>query len=143
MIKKTISYVDFNGNKQTEDFYFHISSPEATRINNEFGVDGIEKGIQKMVQSNDIKQMVDFLERTILGAYGQKTQDGKSFLKDPEERKRFEYSQAYAELFEELFQDADKMSKFIAGATGAVKQEPYRNPDKIQQLHNPSEPEVE
>ena len=38
MLKKTIAYVDFNGNDQTEDFYFNLSKTDLTEM--QLSVDG-------------------------------------------------------------------------------------------------------
>ena len=32
MLKKTISYVDYNGTKRTEDFYFNLTKAEISEM---------------------------------------------------------------------------------------------------------------
>lgn len=125
MLKKNIKYVDFNGSEREEDYYFHLSVPEATKIASEFGMSGMEKGINKMIEDGDINAMVLFIEKVILGSYGEKTTDGRAFMKTPELREKFEYSQAYANLFEELLETPDTMKAFVEGLTSrvAVKKE--------------------
>lgn len=114
MFKQKISYVDFNGNERNEDFYFHLSLPEVTRMEAEIGR-GMKEHIEDIAASNDLKTLIDFLEKLILGAYGRKSADGKSFSKTKEARHEFEHSQAYAELFEMLLTNPELARKFGEG----------------------------
>ena len=66
--------------------------------------------------------MINFIEELVLNAYGKKSPDGKSFIKTPEIRKEFEYSQAYAELFEELLTNQDETERFANGIATQTKQ---------------------
>lgn len=111
MFKHTIEYKDFNGNDRKEDFYFHLSSPEVTRLELEIGKP-ISDYTQDLIGGMDLKKLVAFLERIILSSYGRKTTDGKSFVKNKELRDEFEYSQAYAELFEQLLTNPELARKF-------------------------------
>jgi hypothetical protein len=122
MFKQTIEYVDFNGNEKKEDFYFHLSVPEVTRLEIELGKP-ISEYAQELAASKDVKQMIPFVERIVLNSYGVKTSDGKSFRKNKELREEFEYSNAYAELFEMLFTNPELAQKFGAGIAdnGKVK----------------------
>lgn len=115
MIKKTISYVDFNGTKRDDEYYFHLSVPEATRFAARFGEDGWEAGIKKIVESRDLTEVLDLFEDIILTSYGQKSQDGRTFVKSKEMRESFSNSEAYAQLFEELVTSEDAMTKFAEG----------------------------
>jgi hypothetical protein len=114
MFKQTIEYNDFNGNARTEDFYFHLFTHEVTRIEAEIGKK-LEDHTKDLVASGDLKELLDFLERIILNSYGKKTTDGRSFHKSPELRREFEYSNAYAELFEKFLTDPELARKFGEG----------------------------
>lgn len=114
MFKKTITYTDFNGVEQTEDFYFHLSLPEVTRIEAKAGVD-ISTHAKKLAEGEDISKLVAFFEEVVLTAYGVKSEDGKSFRKSKELRESFEYSPAYAEFFEELLTNPEVAQKFGEG----------------------------
>lgn len=111
MFKHTVEYVDFNGNERKEELYFHLSLPEVTRIEAEIGKP-MDQYIQEVTANQDMKTLLDFLEKMILNAYGQKTSDGKSFHKSKALRDEFEYSQAYAEVFEQLLTDKELARKF-------------------------------
>jgi hypothetical protein len=111
MFKQTIDYTDFNGNERKEDFYFHLSLVEVTRLEAEIGKP-IGEYTQDLAGSMDLKALIDFLEKIILSSYGKKTSDGKSFHKNKEIREEFENSQAYAEFFEMLLTNPDLARKF-------------------------------
>lgn len=114
MFKHNIKYVDFNGTEREEDFYFHLSVPELTRIEAEIDKP-LEQHIKELTANQDMKTLLEFLERIILSSYGQKTSDGKAFIKNKNLRDEFEYSQAYAEMFEQIILDHDLARKFAAG----------------------------
>lgn len=114
MIKHSIKYTDFNGAEREEDFYFHLSLPEVTRIEAEIGM-SIEDYTRELASRMEIKPLLDFLERIILNAYGRKTTDGRSFHKSKELREEFENSQAYAELFEQFFTTPGLAERFGSG----------------------------
>lgn len=120
MFKKTIEYVDFNGNDRKEDFYFHLSLPEVTRIEAEIGT-SLEAHSKKLAAENDHKGLINFLEKVILTSYGVKSEDGKSFRKTKEAREDFEYSQAYAELFEQIITNPELAQQFGSGVAETGK----------------------
>ncbi len=111
MFKHNITYVDFNGNERKEDLYFHLSLPEVTRLQAEIGTD-IETHVKDLISNQDMNQLLAFLERILLNSYGQKTSDGKSFHKSKAIRDEFEYSQAYAEIFEQFMTNPELAKKF-------------------------------
>lgn len=113
MFVKEITYKDFNGQELTERFYFHYSTPEATRMMAKYG-GNIEEYAKKLVENNNANDMIAFIEDIILSAYGKKSSDGKSFIKRPEFREAFEYSNAYAELFEELLTNEESLQDFAS-----------------------------
>lgn len=112
MFKHEIAYTDFNGIERKEEFYFHLSMPEVTRLQAELG-----KPLDEYAKeaSSNMKDMIAFLERIVLSSYGRKTNDGKSFHKSKDLRADFEYSPAYAELFEQLISDQEFAKRFAAG----------------------------
>lgn len=111
MFTHNIKYIDFNGTERQEDFHFHLSLPELTRIEAKIGR-SLKEHVEDLNARKDVNQLVQFLEDVILTSYGQKTVDGRSFRKTPELRGEFEYSQAYAEFFEELLTNPELARKF-------------------------------
>lgn len=114
MIKKTITYTDYDGNERTEDKYFNLSKPELIEMQaSEVG--GLEKKIEKISQEQDIKKIIELMKEIIQKSYGVKSDDGKRFIKNQELLDEFMQSEAYSELFMELATDADAASEFING----------------------------
>lgn len=123
MIKKKIQYIDFNGIEREDDFYFHLSLPEVTRLQAKYSPEAIDEYILRIAREDDVEGVLRMMEDIILGAYGIKTVNGKSFIKTPEATKEFEYSEAYASLFEELLTDPESLKKFAAGVGALNKTE--------------------
>ena len=111
MFKHNVTYTDFNGTERNEDLYFHLSLPEVTRLEAEIGKP-VEEHVKDLQVDQNMKKLLDFLEKILLSAYGKKTSDGRSFYKSKDLRDEFEYSQAYAEVFEQLFTTPELARKF-------------------------------
>lgn len=125
MLKKTITYVDYNGTERKEDFYFNLSKAEIMEM--EMGTTGgMVEMINRIVAAQDAPAIIDVFKKMILKAYGEKSADGKRFIKSKEISEAFSQTEAYSQLFMELATDADAASKFVNGivpaAEPAVKQ---------------------
>lgn len=114
MIKKTITYTDFNGGERTEDFYFHLTKAEITKM--EMSVNGgMAERIQRIVSAQDQPAIIEVFEDLIKKSYGVKTPDGRGFVKRKEDLEAFMATEAYSQLFMELATDADAAQKFVNG----------------------------
>lgn len=118
MLRKTINYTDFNGVKRTEDFYFHLSKAELMEL--ELGTTGgLGSMIKQIVATDDRPTLVKLFKDIILKAYGEKSLDGKRFMKESDTGVKlslaFSQTEAYSILFTELATDADAASNFIKG----------------------------
>lgn len=114
MVKKTITYTDFNGEEVTSDLYFNLTKAELVEI--ELGhKDGLGESIQRIIDSKDGAAIVAEFKKILLMAYGQKSLDGTRFIKNDALREEFESSAAYSEIFMELVTDAEKAAAFIQG----------------------------
>ena len=112
MLKKTIKYVDYNGSERTEDFYFNYTKAELAEM--QFSKEGgLGEWLDKIVKADDKVQIMKTFKEIILGAYGEKSDDGRRFVKSPEISKAFTQTEAYNQLFSELIEDDKKMSDFI------------------------------
>ena len=120
MIKKTITYVDYNGNERTESFYFNLTQAELTEM--EFSVTGgFKEFIQKIIDAQDGKQLIELFKQILLSSYGEKSPDGRRFIKSKELSEAFSQTEAYVKLFIELASNADKASEFINGIVPEIK----------------------
>ncbi len=112
MLKKTITYTDYDGNERTEDFFFNLNRAELTEM--EMSVNGgLTKLIEKIVQESDQSKIITYFKELILRSYGQKSLDGKRFVKSEELSKEFSQTEAYSELFMELASDAKAAAAFV------------------------------
>lgn len=114
MLKKTITYVDYNGTERTEDHYFNLTKAELMEMEMSTS-GGLAEMIQRIVSAQDAPAIIKIFKELILRAYGQKSPDGKRFIKNDELREEFSQTEAYSQLFMELATDADAASKFISG----------------------------
>lgn len=122
MLKKTITYTDYNGVEVTEDFYFNLSKAELMEMQLETE-GGLGENIQKIVSAKNVPEIVKVFKRLVLKAYGVKSPDGKYFEKSDEISKKFASTEAYSTLFMELATDADAASAFIQGIMPAGLQQ--------------------
>ena len=114
MLKKTITSVDFNGNERTEDFYFNLTNAEAMEMEMST-VGGLSEKIQKIVSAQDMPSIIKVFKDLILRSYGEKSADGKRFIKTPEMAEAFSQTEAYSVLFMELATDAEAAAAFVNG----------------------------
>ena len=114
MLKKTITYEDFNGVDRKEDFYFNLSKAEIMEM--QFGtVGGLDVMLQKIVDAKDVKSIMNTFKMLILKAYGVKSDDGRRFIKSEEIAKEFEQTEAYSILYMELATDDNAAAEFVNG----------------------------
>lgn len=119
MLKKTITYTDYNGTERTEDFYFNLTKAEIAEMELEIP-GGMTALIDKITKTKDTPSLVKMFKDLILRAYGEKSDDGRRFIKSKELKESFEQTEAYSELFMELASNADAASEFINGITPKV-----------------------
>lgn len=114
MLKKTITYVDYNGSERTEDFYFNLSKAEIMEMEMSTS-GGLAEMINRIVAAQDVPAIIKIFKDLILKAYGEKSPDGKKFIKSNEISTDFAQTEAYSQLFMELATDADAAAKFVNG----------------------------
>lgn len=114
MLKRSITYTDFNGDEVTEVLYFHLSKPELIEMEVELS-GGLSTMLQRISENGDRKAIVAEFKKIVLTAYGEKSDDGKIFRKSDEIRKNFASSAAYSQLFMELATDETSAAEFING----------------------------
>lgn len=112
MLVKKIKFTDYNGVEREEEFRFNISKSELSMM--EFSVDGgLENFIKKITQKIDAPEIMAMFKRIILLSYGEKSDDGRRFIKSEELSTAFSQTPAYDELFMELMTDSEKAANFI------------------------------
>lgn len=114
MLKKKITYTDYDGNTLSEDFFFHLNKAELTMLEmSEVG--GLEEKMKRIIKARDGAAIMDVVRDLIKRSYGEKSPDGRRFVKSEAMFEAFEQSEAYSELFMELCTSADAMSDFVKG----------------------------
>lgn len=118
MLKKTVKYTDFNDIERTEDFYFNLSKAEIAEM--EVSVNGgYSEYVKKIAKAQDIPALAAIFKELVMKAYGERSADGRSFLKmDSEGRplsRNFIQTAAYSEIYMELATDTEKAIEFMNG----------------------------
>ena len=115
MLKKTITYKDYNGTERTENFFFNLSEAEVMEM--EMGTTGgMAEMIQRIVDAQDMPSLMKVFKDIVMKAYGEKSADGKYFVKKGGAlAEAFIESEAYSVLFMELVTVEGAAAEFING----------------------------
>lgn len=132
MLKKTITYTDYNGEERTDDFYFNLNKVECMEL--EFSVspgETLSNYIQVLVDSQDMGTVIATIKKIVLMSYGIKSPDGKRFIKNAKIRDDFEQSPAFEQLYWDLITDSESAADFLSGVMpSAVRDSLGDNPKK-------------
>ena len=114
MLKKIITYTDYNGVERTEPFYFNLSKAELMEM--ELGVTGgMTEMLNKIINAKDGPSLMKTFKEMIMKAYGVKSDDGKRLIKSEELSIAFTQTEAYSVLFMELITDDKAAADFVNG----------------------------
>lgn len=128
MLKKTIAYTDYDGNDRKEDFYFNLNKAEVVEL--QLGtIGGLTKTLEKIVQEKDSSRLIEYFKSIIMKAYGEKSPDGRRFIKSKELCEAFSQTEAYSNLFIELAGDAKAAAEFIDGILPKEASDTTKKPD--------------
>jgi len=114
MLKREITYEDFNGNSVTDTFYFNLTKSELIEMEAKYK-GGLEAIIIQIVETQDKQKLINIFKDVILASYGKKSEDGRRFIKSDELREEFTQTPAYDIFFFELATNAEKGAEFIKG----------------------------
>lgn len=114
MLKKTITYTDYDGLERTEDFYFNLSKAEVIEM--EVGTEGgMRAMLERIVAAKDGRRIMEAFKEIIAKSYGEKSLDGRRFQKSKEISEAFMQTEAYSQLFMELVTDSQAAAAFVNG----------------------------
>lgn len=123
MLKKTITYTDYNGVERTEDFMFNLTKAEILEM--QLTKDGgMDAAIKKIVDAKDAPEIMKVFKDLILKSYGIVSDDGRRFIKSKEISDSFAQTEAFSMLFMELATDTDAASAFVNGIVPAADTKP-------------------
>ena len=114
MLKKTITYMDYNDNERTEDFYFNLTEAEAMELELTT-TGGLTESIRRLISAQDNPAIFKIFKSLILKAYGEKSPDGKRFIKSDAISEAFSQTEAYSKFFMEIATDAEAANAFLDG----------------------------
>lgn len=116
MYKKTLTYKDYNDVERTETFYFNFKKSEILEM--ELGtVGGLSAMIQGIIDAKDTPALIKVFKDLVLKAYGEKSADGKRFIKSPELSEAFSQTEAYSDIFMELATNDVAAAEFVREVT--------------------------
>lgn len=124
MLKKTLTYENFDGVTVSEEFYFNITKTDLTKM--EVGkltldqatqgvTGGMEAYVGGIMSRGKGQEIMDLFELFIEKSYGVKSADGRRHVKSPELYAEFQATAAYDALFTELVTNADAGAEFFNG----------------------------
>jgi len=116
MLKKYITYTDYNGVVRKEAFYFNLSKAELVKM--EMSTEGgMEEYLQRIIDTHDNRKLFELFDQLITMSYGIKSEDGKRFIKSAKITEEFTQTEAYTELLLELMgEDSTKaVLEFVKG----------------------------
>ena len=106
------AFTDYNGTQRTEDFYFNLNKAELTEMQlSREG--GLGEWLKKIIDSESRVEIMRVFKNIILKSYGEKSEDGRRFVKSNEISTAFSQTEAYNQLFMDLISDEKNMSDFI------------------------------
>lgn len=118
MLKKTITFVDYNCVERTEDHYFNLTKAEVMEMEMST-TGGLAEKITAIVNAKDTPSIIKVFKDIILKAYGKKSDDGRRFIKSEELSAEFAQTEAYSTLFMELATDDKAAAAFVNGIVPA------------------------
>ena len=124
MLKKVMTYTDYNGVERTEDFYFNLSKSEVMEMEMTT-VGGLSEKINNIIAAKDTSAIITVFKDLILKAYGKKSLEGKRFVKSEDLAVAFSQTEAYSDLFMELATNTDSATTFV---NGILPKEPISKP---------------
>ena len=117
MVKKTVTFPDFEGKEVTKDFYFNLSKMEFRVLDRKIP-GGLQNMIDQIMKEKDEDRLIDLLDILILESYGEKSEDGR-FVKEDRYGRRlssfFKISEAWDVLFMNLVSNENELHEFLMG----------------------------
>lgn len=118
MLRKTIKFTDYNGVEREETHYFHLSKAEIMEMELST-TGGFTEMIDKVIAAKDMPSIIRIFKDLILKSYGEKSPDGRQFIKIDENGRplynKFVQTEAYSVLFMELATNAEAAADFVNG----------------------------
>jgi hypothetical protein len=112
VLKRDITYENFDGEEVTETFYFNLTKTELLEMQIEYH-GGMEELITRIIKEEAVKEIFELFKKIVLASYGIRSEDGKRFIKSNQIREEFQQTAAYDALIVELATNDQSASDFI------------------------------
>lgn len=122
MLKKDITFENFDGVQVTEVNYFHIYEAELVEFLILHNIDddvqnGLKRLIDGLIERNDRAAILALFKELVIMGYGLRNPEKpEKFLKTPEISEDFKSSPAYKALYLELMTNEKAATEFLMGA---------------------------
>lgn len=136
MLKQTITYVNYNGQRRTRDFYFNLNRYELSKLIAGEDNKSFQDYLVEISQAQDLGKLLELLKDVVLMSYGEKSSDGETFVKNDQLREEFFNSAAFSELYMTLANDTDAAVKFV---TGVLPPDLRVSKDQMQEMRKSAE----
>lgn len=113
LLNKSITYTDYNGNQRTEQFSFNLNKAELLELDSKYPSIGLNGEVSRISKLGNPGAFAPLFKEIITMAYGEKTDDGRRFVKSKELSDSFVQTAAYDVLFMELASTEDSMENFL------------------------------
>ena len=112
MYKIREKYEDYDGNERVEEFYFNLTKAEITdmELTTEGGMSAM---LNRIIAAKDTSKRIAVFKDLILRSYGQKSPDGRRFIKSDELTKEFTETPAYSQIYLRLATDDKAATEFV------------------------------
>ncbi len=117
MIRKTLTYQDYEGNEHTKDFYFSLNQTEFALMNNKMP-GGFEAYLKRIQEDHNEEKLLEMLVWFIEEGYGVRMGDDDFIKEDEVGRKlgkRFRCTEACDKLITELLEKENNIGSFLIG----------------------------
>ena len=114
MLKKQVTYKDYDGNDKTTTLYFHLNKFEWLELET-YTKGGLIENLKHAIETGNAKKTIDILKKIILRSYGEKDPETGSFEKSDDIAIRFSKTDAFSELFYELAYNEEAAQSFFMG----------------------------
>lgn len=135
MLTKTIKTVDWDGNEIEDTLYFNLTESELMEMELSTA-GGFAKKMQACLNRKDVPELMRTFKWLILKAYGEKSPDGRRFIKSEQLSTEFSQTAAYDALYMELLQNADEATAFINGIVPKKISDKTNSAEVQEQLKN-------
>lgn len=119
MLSETVKYKDFNGDPCVETLHFNLTYDNLTdNLDLIAQYRDIERrlgGVTRELEPHEVSEVLQFVKRFLRLSYGIKSDDGKKHRKNDEIWEDFQSSAVYDTFLWSLFQDLNKLDKFLSG----------------------------